>query len=455
MKRILFAALALAGTACSANDTSEVVSSSDQDLNGTLSPTGFLAKRNIGFSVETDRESETSTYYNTTGTSASGSGAVISSALKTLGDFRTAYGFNSAETNAKYYNRGDLGLGRDMHCIDRLSIDGQIACYVTNYAAGDGEFTFGQSRDIAFSNMDANSAAATVAMVYRSAAAANKKIIFMVYGPNSVADPDINHTALINRAALDRHGLNFDLEFTGNHNSSPDPITFGIPGKNFNNHIPSNCLNCHGGNYDVASHSVTGSFFLPFDLDQLEYQSASQDPRASSTAQTAFRNLNQMVRRVAEGMPSHLSVTKQIDGWYSNPSGLDVLSGSFDAGFVPPGWRANTDTVEVYQKVVRPSCRGCHMTLPTSTNLTFDTSSQFVPRTVALDVCSNLMPHALQTQREFWFSAQPIALRKYFSTLGGAGASSAVDLLDGNGGVPCGPGTISTLDPQLIGTVTQ
>jgi len=57
-----------------------------------------------------------------------------------LTEFKTANNYNAAnDINAIYYNGGDLGVGRDMHCwkIHRNdhSPAGDAACYVTNYGA--------------------------------------------------------------------------------------------------------------------------------------------------------------------------------------------------------------------------------------------------------------------------------------------------------------------------------
>jgi hypothetical protein len=55
----------------------------------------------------------------------------------TLDAFRTKYGMGGAdEVAAVYFNKGDLGLGRDMHCRYYIFpfVDTGVACYVTNYA---------------------------------------------------------------------------------------------------------------------------------------------------------------------------------------------------------------------------------------------------------------------------------------------------------------------------------
>src|SRR6185503_5637266 len=70
---------------------------------------------------------DTEAYYSATGAPA------------TLDDFLTAYGFGgSDEIDAQYYNAGDLGIGREMHCRATASAGG-VACYVRNFGQFGGD----------------------------------------------------------------------------------------------------------------------------------------------------------------------------------------------------------------------------------------------------------------------------------------------------------------------------
>lgn len=412
-------------------------------LTGEVSP-GFLIRRNISSHDETQRESDTASYYNgaRVGVDPSGGGQPIGQALPTLSAFKTKYTFGQGiwpEATAYYYNRGDLGLGREMHCVDLSNRDGQIACYVTNHAAGDdnSEFTFGLSANVAFQNMAAHNDVATVAMVYRAQAGSNRdKVVFIVYDGNEQRAA---------AAPLDRYGINFAVGFKNNGSVNPDPVQFGVPGVDLNNHIPSNCLNCHGGQLDPATHAVTGAVFLPFDLDQFEYEDVAGRRRTDPQVLTQFRSLNQMVRKVAVGVAGPSTpIVNQIDGWYGNVSHSPVLSGSFDPAYVPAGWGSAPD---VYFQVARRSCRGCHMTFPNSSPpnaLQFESAQNFIDQGVqiAADLVSHTMPHALQTQREFWQSSQPLQLETF---LRNAGAVGAANLLSGGSATD-----VVTLDPPLI-----
>jgi hypothetical protein len=448
MKRVIPVVLLLSATACSSQDMSELERVDEQSaaLNGALNNLGFLTFRNLANQPdENQRRLDTTTnYYATVGTLKNGGrfkvfdsvDHTIANDFKKLGDFRARYfsgGF--PEKVAKYYNRGDLGLGREMHCVDRTS-DEEVACYVTNFVSAPldlngkfTEFSFGLSPEVAFDNMlaDPPRPVATVAMVFRGLATADK-VIFLAF--NAVG-------ALADNAPLDRHGISFANEFENNPN--PDPEKFGVPGQHFNNHIPSNCLNCHGGRYQSASPHVSGAFFLPFDLDQFEYKQAAGLTRTEQLP--AFRALNQMVRKVAfRSADVNHPIVQQIDGWHGNNVHGETLSFDFNENFVPTGWNNNSTNRDAYRSVVRPACRGCHMTV---TPFNFDTADNFFAGSgrVADFVASNKMPHALQSQRLFWQSSQHVALVEYLSLInpGAAPAAAAASATD-----------VITLDPHVI-----
>jgi hypothetical protein len=425
MRRIVFLALASVVGGCSApeapdQDSNESVGESRQDLNGALSNAGFLVggrlsqtTKNLAESDETARQENTDAYYDNVGSNASGNGASIRDGLGTLEQFQNQFGFGSFGITTSYYNRGDLGLGREMHCSDRMASSQQsIACYVTNYASGPAgsEFTFGFSPQIAFANMDAGKVVATVAMVYRKKANTNK-VIFIVYDAEG---------KITNSAPLDRHGISFD---------ETRPET-GTPGVNFNNHIPSNCLNCHGGSYSPDSFQVSEALFLPFDLDQFDYR----DSASRAALEPTFATMNQLVRTVAANVKNaeHPVVT-QIDKWYEAGNGV------FNGEAVPTGWAAPEDAA-VFKSVVRKSCRGCHMTSAFS----FDSAEAFIASRTDIrdDIVSHAMPHALQTQRLFWQSGQPAMLANWFKDKNFPDIAEDI--------AAAGPTNLVTLDPHLI-----
>lgn len=325
-----------------------------------------------------------------------------------------------------------------MHCNDGLtSTGGQVACYVKNYAGGDdaSEFTFGLSANIAFKNMDLNRPFATVAMVYRRDVSGPNNVFFIVYGANE---------SLQTFAALDRTGQLSANAFAAHASDA------AIDGTNYNNHIPSNCVNCHGGggSYDAATHSVTGGLFLPFDLDQFDYQPSTGKRRADQL--TTFKHLNEMTWKVAalSGSDGTGSLRAQLNGWYSNTNVAavvtdEVFENDFNSNYVPSGW-ASPEGTKLYQGVVRGTCRSCHVA---DQKISFDTEAQFktLANLAVADICNFAMPHALQSTRLFWQSSQPLQLANYLKA---SGKSAEATTLNG-----CGPRNVATLDPPLIAAV--
>ena len=344
--------------------------------------------------------------------------------LGTLSQFKSRYGMASSETGtpasgeyvAKYYNRGDLGIGRNMHCKIKSSTN-ETACYVKNYSS-DPVKTFGGSAATAFLNLDANKAFATVAMVSRGgmASTARNKVIFMVYD----AAGKLTYTA-----PLDRHAL-------GN---------LGIEGKDFNKHIPGNCMVCHGagGRYfnqttPPSLRGTDGAMFLPFDLDSFEYH-PTKSSLSRAKQEGAFKNLNtKIVQKVANeyGPDKAGAIINNINGWYANGA-----SKTFISSYVPPGWTSRDPTGALFgdkhffQKVLRSYCRTCHQTfsLNENENRSFETWENFAtfnPSLVQEVVCPTnagvdtpSMPQAEQTSRIFWQSDARGIFAGYLSTVEG------------------------------------
>jgi hypothetical protein len=426
----------------------EDVSRTQEPLNGQAF--GPLTRLTYSESNEANRELDTQAYYQQVQIGPDGnSGGTIASALGTLTNFKNHYGFVGHDHKTYYYNRGDLGIGREMHCVDDVQSTGEIACYVKNFAAGDdgSVFTFGLSSNIAFSNLDNGHAFATVAMAYRDKMPKGSKdrVLFAVY--------DGKTETLLNAANLDR--------------LAQDRV--GVPGVDFNAHIPSNCVACHGGKTygfdfagNAAPHSQTGGLFLPFDLDQFDYESTPTKTR--NDQEPEFKYQNEMVRKVAaltrniDGYGA--SVVQQLDGWYNNTQDTtrvppetdynEVFENAFQSSFVPSGW---SSAANIYQSVVRPVCRTCHLT--NEVPRPFDTEAQFdgQAQQIANDLCSPLyaMPHSLQALRQFWFSAGPTQLVSYFNSVPPSqcsGCAAAAAKLQG-----CGPGAVVTLDPPQVQAV--
>lgn len=229
----------------------------------------------------------------------------------TLDAFMARYGFPAEGTTALYYNVGDLGIGREMHCRATATPAGGLACYVRNFG------TFGGNRDEAIALTVAGGIPlATVAMVYTPPIDAPNAVSFIVYGPDN---------ALVNEAQLDT---------TGNNKS-----------------IPQNCLNCHGGRsrYDAATNAVLGARFLPFDPASFAYPVRSDLTLLAQ--EEKFRRLNRLVGNAAPTA----GVREMIEGMFP------VNNTPYNPAFVPSGWSATRADARAYSDVIAPYCRSCHV----------------------------------------------------------------------------------------------
>ncbi len=279
----------------------------------------------------------------------------------TLSAWKTAYGFsNPGVVSAIYYNAGDLGFGREMHCQKNVPplfpALYNVACYVVNHGFGPGgppEL----SADAAANNQNILPA---VAMVYKNALNGQANAVsFYVY------DQAGNR---INQVALDGDGP-----------------------KN----VPYLCLPCHGGNYDPATDSVTGASFLPFDAASFKY--SAQAGYRLTEQQEAFRKLNALVR---DTNPTAL-ITELINGWYA-PNGVDQMGSTLNDDFVASGYAGDPG---LYNNVVKPYCRTCHIAQGFNLGTPVDVSAaQYAVFT------GYYMPHSQLTHHNFWNSSAPAYL---------------------------------------------
>jgi hypothetical protein len=281
----------------------------------------------------------------------------------TLSAFRTAFGFVGDEATSVYYNGGDLGIGRGMHC--KATTTGGLACYVSNYGTFGGDYADAITRAANGEAAGGTGAFASVAMVYTPPAGAPNSVQFMVYGAAG---------GLISSATLDRFGDNTS--------------------------IPNNCLNCHGAGatYDSTTHASTGAHFLPFDPGVFRY-SSEPGLTASDQAQNVAR-LNQMVAAA--------DVTPAIVGITANPAQI------------PDGWGATPFDKAVYRNVTAYACRGCHSTL--EGGLQFANAGDFRASgsTIGAAVCASdhRMPSAEVPFERVWNGPARAYLAAYLNLTG-------------------------------------
>jgi hypothetical protein len=322
-----------------------------------------------GYLTFTGQNSDVGAYYTAIGAPATLNGAT---------GFKTRYGFGGAdEVHAIYYNNGDLGLARDMHCrgftnhAGSFILGGGVACYVTNYAkrTGAGTPDFGNDPTTGLTDaINANNPVATVAMVYSWSILATpiaNPITFMVFDGSG---------NLTTSAPLDRVHANTS--------------------------IPNNCITCHGGSatYDPVAHKVAGATFLPFDQASFLFSSSAGWTQADQA--DALRKLNVLIQNTGPAA----GVQDLIKGMYGGTVPTPT-TGTFTDAYIPSGWTTSKASTKLYQQVVKPYCRTCH--IAQDSGLPFAAYSDFNAEKVAIAdmACSaHLMPHAEQTARRFWGS---------------------------------------------------
>jgi|GEM_PF-5114239 len=346
-------------------------------------------------------QEETRAYYDAVKTGADGSGPSISEALGTLQAFRNRYFSRGKELVSEYYNKGDLGIGREMHC--NFELPGERACYVSNFAPclepleANGRCSFPEfdKRAESFESQRRGDVPfATVAMVERDSIDPNEKnsVFFAVYvctgrDCNQLSD----HELFTGPVALDNHGVAAVRKLQAG--------SFSGGGSNVFN--PGNCLTCHGagGSYDPETHSTTGAYFLPFDMNAFEYLDGYRNGPLSRVAQHDI--MREMNAKIAE---SHLggvgTARSMIEAWYDG----DFRAGQFSAARMPEqgGFVRGEASGSIYSRVYAKACRGCHISHP---NLQLSSLSQWEVFAALIEkkVCEDRdMPLAERTQDILW-----------------------------------------------------
>lgn len=268
---------------------------------------------------------------------------------------------------AYYINNGDLGFGRDMHCL-QTGLD--VACYVSNYGNPDqspGNFTKAQ-------NAVKSDVKKTVAMEY------------------SAIEGDPSGVRVVKFYVYDGACTDAIVGCTSN---SPRSDSADLDGAGVK-YVPNLCATCHGGDYSPQNNAnpkltdlKTGSNFLAFDV--YSFRDGTAGPKASDPAfhlgdvtsqDASFFDLNQMVLATDPPLPVQEFISLSYHSNNTTP---------FVPNVVPCGWRSSTAgapcnnsfsggtnnpaTETLYHDVVAPACRTCHMSF--SVNKQFDTYKKF------------------------------------------------------------------------------
>jgi Carboxypeptidase regulatory-like domain len=324
----------------------------------------------------------------------------------TFAAFKTKNGFNqnpsiavAGEVVAQYANSGDLGFGRDMHCLKKV---GKVACYVTNYGTGYSNVAPGGGTN----DQDDANAAGTRSTVNASTEVAT---VAMEYSPIE-GDPagDSVVKFFVYKKGFTSYGRAISANLDG-RGERP---------------VPQLCMICHGGQipsqaggipaFSTPAQVKLGSRFLPFDHRFFTFPTNPAN-LSKANQEAKIKTLNEQIVSAAPPAPTTDPISEVISGLYNNGASATQIH-----NFTVPGWAAgasaNAPNQNIfYQGVVANVCRTCHIAQPYA-QLHFNTSDKFLNVNTAVStgnhlmlgtaqdrVCGDyVMPHALRTHDIFW-----------------------------------------------------
>lgn len=186
--------------------------------------------------------------------------------------------------------------------------------------------------------------------------------------------------------------------------------------------VPGLCLACHGGRYDPQTLNVTGASFLPFDVFSFVF-SAQPGFTLVPDQQEKFRQLNSLVKKTGPNKANpNNPIVEFIDGLYSDGT-VDTPGTAANNRYVPTDWLAQQS---VYNIVIKPYCRTCHIAMGPANDWTKRTQFIASKPSIQNSVCNlHDMPHAEVPFLKFWTSS-PVYVPGYLedqSVLGVTGCA--------------------------------
>jgi hypothetical protein len=318
----------------------------------------------------------------------------------TFDSWKTAFGFpvrgadeSLAEYRARtnvvvYYNSNELGLGRELGCVefaDGADAAGTpltgVACYVTNYGAVFGD-AVGSTRLAIAGTTPRN----TVCIAHRPSLPEGYQVQFYVFG---------------------RTGQRQDWAQLDTLGARPQP------------HV---CMNCHGGSYDADRHLAKDARFLPLDPNFVAFAgegTAGGHGVTRAGQEEAIRYNNMLAART----PLTARQVEAFDGLYDGR--IQTAGTIARTDFVPQGWAKDPASQAIYGQVVRPFCGTCHLATQAEGASIFDSADAFRGVAASAFLCNTAtpMPNAQATMRGLWSAHdRPV-------TVGGAAFATPADAL--------------------------
>ena len=275
---------------------------------------------------------------------------------------------------AVYYNRNELGLGRQLGCsrfVDGYDATGApmmgVACFVTNHGPG-----FRQERDSLQAAMKGSAVRNTVCITYRPTMDPGYQVQFYVYGPAGRRQE---------WARLDTLG------------PRPHPYV---------------CTNCHGGAYDDARHLTKNAHFLPLDPAMVTFGDGVSDGAPLGLTRAGQEERIRVVNEMASETPLTPAQQGMLGRLYADSIRVSGVPATGDD--VPEAWAQNAADHDFYREVLKPYCATCHLAgqrqlaaenLP-SYDL-FASPAAFDGAHTEAFVCNSfVMPNAQPTSLGFW-----------------------------------------------------
>lgn len=363
----------------------------------------------------------------------------------TLEAWKTANGFYSGtgqQASAVFHDRQDLGYGRRMTA--RRNADGSVAVMVENY-----NVTAVPGLNYSSLNVDA-------AVVRDTRWHIGTNAIEFSAAPN---------------------GQTFAKFYTFSPTTGARQLTIDIDGRG-QKAMPTVCISCHGGRGDPLN--ADGSFpsggntrarLQPLNVDTFGYSSTPGYTRADQEA--ALKTINQFVlctyplasgTVLPNGNPEddcrtvvsadewfsqwQATAAEMVKAWYG---GDGMPSATFSDTYVPAGWAGQT---ALYQGVVAPYCRTCHVLRGTSNQSDIDFTSYvkfqgYADRIKAHVLDRGNMPLALLVSNRFWSSTAPETLATFLEGEGYTARSGGAVLRPGRPIADPGPSRTITVPATL------
>jgi mono/diheme cytochrome c family protein len=338
-------------------------------------------------------------------------------AKDTLAKWKAANGFDSGsgtQVAVVFGDKRDLGYGRRM--VARQNADGTLAFMVENYLV---EAAAGYAYSLL--NLDA-------------AVVRDTRHLIGVNGIEFSPGPG--------------GGASFAKFFNFNAQSGARELEVDLDGRGMKA-MPGPCISCHGGRGDAlmpADASGKARFNLvqntasgargdvqarlhPFEVDAFDFSATPGFTRADQEA--ALKTINRMVlcsyplpapspfpedacRRVATDNEWQGTAAALVKSFYG---GDGLPSPTFSDTYVPLSWQAAGQTT-LYQQVIAPACRTCHLMRGTGaqSDIDFATWEKFRPyaeRTKVHLFERGNMPLAKIVYDAFWRSSGPAVLANF------------------------------------------